>query len=412
LAIKAADVIHVGRGSYLLSRLQNVGPGGLQIPTEVIKEVGNYKSVATLRDVPDLSFTMNSFDVSTTIEQLLTDTASVTSAGIDMTFMKALTVLGQIKPGVTAGSPYSVVKSVACPVLYPERISYRFAVQQTSTVDVTLRGDAVFYNPGPAFQQIVAGSGSSGQTIVTAHPAGLYTKQGTDTRILSVDVDSQRLEEGVDYTVTVASGSETAPYTVATVHLTSTYTSGQKITVVYFSSDSLSYLQSVHPTADDLPAANKGKDVRIYVGATYDPDDVAGSASSRWTGVQSATVDLAQTIIRDYELGNSQSVSVEPQDVPTLSGVVSVRARNATELFTRLRQITGVTDVDKAIGPDNAVELPLDIVALDSTGTVFKRLHIADARFSLPGYSAQVGNRVDFDLNWTSDTGTLKVFSE
>lgn len=411
MAIKAADVIHTGRGSTLLSRLQNVGPGGLQIPTEIIRETGNYKSVAVVRDVPDLSFTMNSFDVSTAVEQMLTDTATVGAGGIDLTNAKAVTVLGQIKPGATNGTPFSVVKSVACPVLFPERVSYRFAVQQTSTLDVTLRGSSIYYNPGPAFQQIVAGSGSSGQTVITANPAGLYTKNGTDTRVLALDVDGQRLEEGVDYTVSVAAGTETDPYTVATVTMTNVVPTTSKITVVYFSDASLSYLQSVHPLASVLPAANKGRDVRVYIGATYDPANPAASAAFRWTGVQSATVDWSQTIVRDYELGNADATTVEPQDTPTLSGIVSLRARNATELFTRLRQITGVTDVDKAIGPDNAVELPLDIVALGADGTVFKRLHIADARFSLPGYSAQVSQRVDFDLNYTSDTGTLKVFA-
>lgn len=409
MAIKAADVLHVGRGSYLLSRLQNVGPGGLQIPTETIKETGNYKSVAILRDVPDLSFTMNSFDVSTSIEQMLTDTASVGSGGMDMTFLKPLTILGQVKPGVSASSPYSVVKSVVCPVLYPERLSYRFAVQQTSTLDVTLRGDSIFYAPGPAFQQIVAGTNAANQAIVLAHPAGLYTKQGVDSRVLSVDVDGTRLVEGTDFTVTATTPGD--PYTATTVTVLAAVPTTSKITVAYFSSDALSYLQSVHPTAAALPAANKGKDVRIYIGATYDPANPDASAAFRWSGVQSATVDLANTIVRDYELGNSSAVTVEPQDTPTLSGVVSVRARSSSELFTRLRQITGVTDLDKAIGPDNAVELPLDVVVLDEAGAVHKRLHVDDARFTLPGYSAQVGNRVDFDLNWGSDSGTLKVFS-
>lgn len=409
MAVKAADVIHTGRGSYLLSRLQNVGPGGLQIPTETIREVGNYKSVAILRDVPDLSFTMNSFDVSTTLEQMLTDTAAVPAGGIDMTFLKPVSILGQVKPGVAASSPYAVVRSVACPVLYPERISYRFGVQQTSTVDVTLRGDSIYYNPGPAFQQIVAGTGAANQAIVLTNPAGKYTLQGVDSRVLSVDVDGQRLVEGTDFTATGTVPAD--PYTATTVTILAAVPATSKITVVYFSNATLSYLQSVHPLASVLPAANKGRDVRIYIGATYDPTNVAASAAFRWSGVQSATVDLSSTITRDYEMGNPSAVTTEPEDTPSLSGVIGLRARNATELFTRLRQITGVSDVNKAIGPDNAVELDLDIVVLDSAGTVHKRLHIDDARFSLPGYQAQVGQRVDFDLNWSSDTGTLKVFS-
>jgi hypothetical protein len=353
---------------------------------------------------------MNSFDVSTTLEQMLTDTATVTSAGIDMTFLKPVSILGQIKPGVTAAAPFQVVRSVACPTLYPERISYRFGVQQTSTVDVTLRGDSIFYCPGPAFQQITAGTNAANQAIVLTNPAGEYTLQGVDTRVLSVDVDGQRLVEGADFTAVPAAPGDAFSSTTVTILAPVPTTS--KITVVYFSNAALSYLQSVHPLASVLPAANKGRDVRIYIGATYDPADPAASAAFRWSGVQSATVDLSTTITRDYELGNPSAVTTEPEDTPTLSGVIGLRARNATELFTRLRQITGVSDADKAIGPDSAVELDLDIVALDQEGNVHKRLHVSDARFSVPGYNAQVGQRVDFDLNWSSDTGTLTVFSE
>lgn len=409
MSIRAADILHTGRGNQLISRLQNVGPGGLQIATETIRETGNFKSVAILRDSPDLSFSMNSYDVSTTLEQLLTDSATVPGGGIDMTFLKPTTILGQVKPGVSAPAPFSVVRSVASPTLYPERISYRFAVSQNSTVDVTLRGDSVFYCPGPSFCQVVAGTNAANQSIVTTNPAGLYTNQGTDTRVLSVDVDGQRLIEGADYTAVAAAPGD--PYSVTTVTLLAAVPTTSKISVVYFSNASLSYLQSVHPLASTLPAAVKGRDVRIYIGATYDPANVAASAAFRWSGVQSATVDLSNTVARDFELGNNAAVTIEPEDTPTLSGVVSLRARNAAELFTRLRQITGVTDVDKAIGPDNAAELALDIVILDSLGAVQKRLHIPDARFSLPGYNAQVGQRVDFDLNWGSDTGTLKVFA-
>lgn len=410
MPIKAADVIHTGRGSTLLSRLQNVGPGGLQIPTEIIKETGNYKSVAVLRDVPDLSFTMNSFDISTAIEQLLTGTDTVTDDGIDMTFMSALSILGQVKPGATDAAPFGIVRSIAAPLLFPERLSYRMAVQQTSTLDVTLRGSSIFYNPGPSFQQITAGSGVASQAVILSHAAGLYTKNGTDTRVLSVSVDGKRFEEGTDFTVGEATPGD--PYTVTTVTFTDAIATTSLITIVYFSDASLSFLQAAHPLAADLPAANKGKDVRVYVGSTYDPTDVAASAAYRWSGVQSVTVDLTNTIVKDYELGATDPVTVEPQDVPSLSGTVTIRARSAEELYTRLRQITGVTDVDKAIGPDNAVELPLDVVLLDASGTTFKRLHIADARFSLPGYSAQVGQRVDFDLQWTSDSGGLTVFND
>lgn len=415
MAMKAADLLHVGRGTFLLDRLQNAGPSGLNIPTEVIKELGNYKSVATVRDTPDLTFSAQSFDVTTELERMLTGyvaTGALPVGGLDLTSCQTLDVVGLIKPGASASAPFDALRSVACPLLYPERVSYRFAVQQNSTVDITLRGDSIYYAPGTAYVQTALGSALVAGAMELTHPAGLYTNAGADTRVLAVSLNGQRQVEGSDFTVSVDTGQETEAYaTGTTVTFTTPPAASDKVTVTYFSNVIANYPQSVHPATADKPAAVKGRGVRIYIGG-YDPTDPASSAGNRWSGVQSVTADWAVNVVKDYELGNTNATTAEAEDVPTVNGVVSLRARNSAELFARLRQTTGVTDVDKAIGPDNAVELPLDILVLDSEGYAHKRLHVPDARFSLPGYNAQVGQRVDLDLNWTSDSGSLLVFDD
>jgi hypothetical protein len=73
MAIKAGNIVHVGNETVVIDRIQTAGPGNLNIPTEKIYELGNYQSVATIRDVPDLTFTMDSYDMSTEIEALLTN---------------------------------------------------------------------------------------------------------------------------------------------------------------------------------------------------------------------------------------------------------------------------------------------------------------------------------------------------
>lgn len=71
MAIKGGSILHVGNGLTVIDRVQTGGPGQLNIPTEKIYELGNYKSVATVRDTPDLSFSLESLDTSTEIETLL-----------------------------------------------------------------------------------------------------------------------------------------------------------------------------------------------------------------------------------------------------------------------------------------------------------------------------------------------------
>lgn len=72
MAIKGGQIIHAGNGTTVIDRIQTGGPGQVNIPTEKIYELGNYKSVATVRDTPDLTFSLESYDVSTEIEALLT----------------------------------------------------------------------------------------------------------------------------------------------------------------------------------------------------------------------------------------------------------------------------------------------------------------------------------------------------
>src|SRR4051812_13113989 len=74
MAIKAGQIVHAGNGVAVIDRIQTGGPGQLNIPTEKINELGNYKSVATIRDTPDLTFTAESFDVSTEFEGLVCGT--------------------------------------------------------------------------------------------------------------------------------------------------------------------------------------------------------------------------------------------------------------------------------------------------------------------------------------------------
>ena len=50
MALKAGSLLTTGNDSVLIERLQTGGPGTLNIPTEKIYELGNYESVATIRD--------------------------------------------------------------------------------------------------------------------------------------------------------------------------------------------------------------------------------------------------------------------------------------------------------------------------------------------------------------------------
>src|SRR5438309_1435563 len=70
MAIKGGDLLHVGK-NVLLERVQTGGPGQVNLSPEKVYELGNYQGIATIFDIPDLTFTLDSIDSTAQLEALL-----------------------------------------------------------------------------------------------------------------------------------------------------------------------------------------------------------------------------------------------------------------------------------------------------------------------------------------------------
>lgn len=481
MAIKAGQIVHVGNDTVVIDRVQTGGPGQLNIPTEKVYELGNYKSVGTIRDVPDLTFSLDSFDVSTEIETMLatayagrtvaggasgtaadatltvtggaftsadvgrmvvltgggtggadlvTTVLSVTDAthvelatnvvttvsnvdvqilpnGIDLATSPPIDIASQFKSGLTAAAPYEVISSIALPFLYLEQFGYRFGLRDNATQSISLRGDAIFYNPGSTYVEVTAGTNAVSQAVVTTYPA-YQVAGGDERRVLSVTVGTKRLSFGADYTETygtVTNGAATTTVTLAEAVPTNT-----NIRIMYSSPQVKSYLANVHPSSTVKPAAVRGKDIDIYVGG-YDPNDVAGSQVNKLTSVQSVNVDWRVTLEKDEEFGNYYAVG-QDFDVPTVTGSFDFKPRDPAELLTLIRQAAGVSDPLKIVGATSATPLEFDVVIKNpDTSEVMKRIHVPDARFTTPGFQGRVQTKSTVTVNFESDEGTMIVYA-
>lgn len=478
MAIKAGQIVHAGNETVVIDRIQTGGPGQLNIPTEKIYELGNFKSVGTIRDTPDLSFSLESYDVSTEVETMLAGayagrsvadavtngTTTVTSAsagftsadvgrmiiipgdgvgggdyvstvasvtngttivaadavtgtgtgrtlkivpnGIDLATAVPIDIASQFKAGQTVAAPYDVVGSVALPFLYVESMSYRFGYRDNASQSASLRGDTIFYNPGATYVQTATGTNSANQAVATVNPA--YASAEADgRRVLSVTVGAKRLTFGVDYTESygaITSGAATTTVTIIdAVPTTST------IRIVYCSPTLKQYLQAVHPLSTVKPAAVRGKDIAIYLGG-YDPADPASSLANKVKRIQSANIDWRVQIDRDQELGNHYATGLD-FDVPAVSGSIDFRPADPAELQALIRKFTGVTDPYKAVGPSSADPMEMDVVVMDpDTGLTLKRIHVPDARFTLPGFAGRIQTKLNVTANFESDEGTMLVY--
>lgn len=491
MSIKAGNIVFVGNGVTLLDRLQTAGPGAVNIKRETIYEVGDYLSVGQVTDIPDLTFSMESFDVSCALEAFLLNVDPKLTHTYDISTSLPVCVKSQIKAGKSAASPYATVTSASIPYLRVEQVSYKFGVgSQNASQTVQLRGDSLYYNEGSAYIESAAGSGSSGQTIVTANPAYDVVEGGVQRRILAIVAGNSRLNFGTDWTETYGAVSGGAATTTA--HLTATYPSTTTIFISYASPTVESFPQSVHalvsgshgltvgsslagatsiqtdfnpgvgaeiilndvtgssttetakvtgvagvsspytltvaaltyahsasepasvyvPTVK--PAALRGRDINVYVGPAFPVGTAHGtSRGTRKISVQSVTVDWRATLANDEELGNYHYVTTD-FDVPQTSGAIAFRPRDPEELKSIMQTLSGVTaGSTTSSDPTGQPQLDVQIELLNPVdGRVLKRIHVPDARFSLPGFSVRAGNnsKLDFTSNFQSDQGLMYVY--
>lgn len=405
MAIKGGDLIHVGN-QVLLDRAQTAGPGQVNIPSEKIYELGNYQSVGTIFDIPDLTFPLESFDASAEFESMCVGTDfSSDAAGTeyDLSACLPVDVASQFKRGKTDADKYDVMVGVAVPYLTLEQLSYRYGVSENAAQSASFKGDSIFYTPGSVYIEEAAGTGAA-QTIVLANDAYPYhgdVVSGTRYALAVTTKSGQRLRYGVDYTETVT-GSGTGARPVSVV-LTDTWPTTDKIRVTYSSDTVANYPQISHAAVSATrPAAIRGRNIGVFV------DGV--SISDQWTGVQSFSAEWRAQLDRDLEFGNSEVVA-QDYDVPTVNGSIDVKPRNPLDLYKKIAQIAGASTETEVVGALQQAVLPLDIVLYSpDDGSVLKTLYIPDARLTVPGYSGRVQQKLTVTFSFESDGGQLFVY--
>lgn len=400
MAIKAGQFLHDVQG-FVIDRIQSGGVSNLNIPEEKIYELGNYQTVATVRDIPDLSFDLESFDVSTEVESVLLGLnpgSAVNGDEFDFARSMPIDVVSPFKSGQGA---FDIVKGIAVPYLTLESATYRFGVRQNSTQAFTLRGDSVYYIPGtPMWQQFSITAGAN-QTYTFTQTAKPYTESGDTLYALSVCVKNtttaqyKRLFFGEDYTntsagVTLLADWDTAGYDI--VH------------VVYGTDVAGSYPQSVHEDTSVKPAAVRGKDIDVYIGT-----NAATPVFSRWNGVQSFEVSRRVNLDNDEEFGNSHYVA-QDYDTADVTGSITIKPTDPDDLWDKIAQIANVASTEIA-GPLSSVALPVELRVNDpDTGNRLKTLYVPDARFTLPAVQGRVQTKQTVQFNFTSDGGSLLVY--
>lgn len=407
MAIKAGQILHDAYG-FVVDRIQTGGATSLNIPEEKVYEVGNFQAVATIRDTPDLSFGLDTFDVSTEIEALITftDPTMVTDGdSFDLATGVPMDIISPIKDGWNI---YNASRGVVIPYLSLESSNYRFEMKGNASQRHTLRGDSYFFVDGSPYYEEFDGDGATATFNITNGPAQPYDYQGKTNFILGATV----VQADRTYKRLILDGDFTNTATSITLLDPTIAPTGSTIKVVYGSATPSQYPQEgmtplghpVHEPVPGKPAAVRGRNIDVYVG-----NDAATPVFQRWGSVQSAEVNWSVTLDKDEEFGNSQVVS-QDHDVPEVSGNVVLRPRDPAELWKRVQEVTNVAPGNVA-GPLTSVGLPLEIRISDpDSGMRLKTLYVPDARFKPPAIEGRVQQKLEPTFEWTSDGGNLQIF--
>jgi hypothetical protein len=413
MAIRGGQILHLGGSATVIDRLQSVG-ADVNIGSDTIREVGNYLNVDKVKQDPEVTFTMESFDVSTEAEALLSgrlDESNADADGTEYLFseMGALNIISPWKDEA-AGSAGTIDGGVVLPGYFTTRASYRFGVDDNAGVTFELSGsDQYLARFVPQNERFTASATASGAYTTTAsavlHRVGGYDS-GEQKYVLGVVVNGQVQIDGSDFTVTPSAGGGAE---IATVTFADPPADGASIEVAYFASAvAAAFPQTIHPDTVVKPGAVRGRDIKAYLHLPASGYEASGRV--RLPGIQSVTVDAQKTTTLEREMGTLLPIgrTVESVDV---TGDMGVHPAGQTAFFKLMRQITGV-DAAEVVGilNDFPVGLEIEILNPKDRSQTLKTLFVEDAKFQVPGTPARAGAVVDFTITWESAEGELAIY--
>jgi hypothetical protein len=411
VAVKAGQILFTAEG-FVVDRIQSGGVTNLNIPTTNVHEVGNFLTVDIIRDLPDLSFDIQSLDVSTDIEAMTLDLdpssvmagtgGSPTPTTLDFLNARPIDVTSPFRSG---NNLYNIVKGIVVPYLTLEQVAYKYGLKADAQETFTYRGDAIYYLPGVPVREKFAGSIGGGTVFPFSHgPARLYTETGNAIYAVSVwwsDPTTglfKRLFHGQDFTDT--SSGITLNVAVAStcfVHVCyGTAASGSTSAPYYYGATSTSSIAV-------KPGAIRSKDMDIYIGVGATP------VMTRMPGVQTWDGTWKVTLQNDEEFGNAHYISSD-YDVPTVSGTIGLKGVDPADTIHKIQQLAGVPYTDIA-GPLTAPAVPMEVrLRHPSTGALIKTIYIPDATFTAPPVQGKQNSKLDLTLKWDSLSGAMQVF--
>jgi hypothetical protein len=388
----------------------------LNIQSEKISEVGNFQTVGIVRDIPDLTFELQSLDVSTDIESLMcgitpTDViqnvggAGATPTGSTLSFLSTKPI-DVVSPFRAANAEFNVVQGVIVPFLNLSQVQYRFGLKANAEETFTLNGDAIYYVPGVPVHETAAGGSTS--YAFTYGPAVIYHELGETVYCLSVWWNdpttglTTRLFHQQDYTDDNAGFALNAGVTIpaaATVHFC--YGTPAPTGALPTPTAPFYYGPNSNKPQSVKPAAIRSKDMDVYIGV--------GGVMQRLTGVQSFEATWKVALQNMEEFGNAHYVSSDFNFAET-SGTVGLKGINPYDMIRKIQNLIGIPN-DEIAGALTYPEVQLECrLRNPDSHQILKTIYIPDAQFEAPPMSTRANQQADMTMTFDGASGAMYIY--
>jgi hypothetical protein len=323
MAIKAGQLIHVAN-QILVDRAQTGGPGTVNLNRQKVYELGNYLAVGSTTDIPDLSFTLESFDASAELEATLcgvafgatNDVQTVTITGTPTGGDFTLTWGGQTTAAIAFDATGTDVQT-----------ALRALTSFTTPTEVSVTGAA----SGPytvTFTGSLLGTGSV--ALLTSDATGLTGGTTPDVTVAGSDslADGTALDLSASIPIDVASQFK------AGKTATSPYNTVGGVAIPYLTLESMSYRYGIADNAAQT-ATLKGDGLFYTPGSVY---------IEEFTGTNTANQVVSLTN------------AAYPYNGDTVAGVryaISVSLSDGT----RLSYTSDYTETPTGVGTTKAVDV-------------------------------------------------------
>lgn len=356
----------------------------MNMPTTAIDELGRVLHVGVTKEIPDVTVTLEAFDVSHNTYSALTGYTPATFplSGASISELKSVDIIGQIRDSSTK----NIVNAIYAKRASVTGMDASFGVRDNSTVTYTFSSNSKKEFRNPVYYENFSLVSTSGTHALAHTPVYLTRTSGyvIDAYRTGSDGSTGYIDEGTDFNV-AGSNMQFTGTNVA---------SGDTIWVTYCSADAKTF----EALDNQTPAAIQGK---------YVPLRISVNNIKR---VQSATIRAAFSSEQILEMGSLGKPVGYELGTPSVTGDISV-LKTDNDLLAILEGVSSTTaenDMEYAL---DSLSLKIELLNPDNPTETVLTYYVPSFTITAEGDSDSVNQSMNETFSWESTTGELIVLS-